>query len=362
MPMVDYDKYRGTTVDVDLAAPPAERWNDAVDEWGDECHEMMEEVVDCCKEYIEEWPTYLRPLVKIAIGGATVLGGHVTAIVAKLFGQEYIAEIGGIARHAGISYPQMVVANLQYDFTLAYEKAFGGACSSFSCNLPGGVPVLARNMDWGWPDTIGARTQVVKFHRGRRHYKSVGIIVMVGVLSAMYSGKWAATLNQAPIDKLGVRYLQTPALQRLRESCDGLGGFSNFVNRLQEYQTMAPFFVHAVGCRPQQHVVVNGMGQWYEKRGAEEKYLIQTNHFVGPELCEYNGPDEGIFPDGEEWVFDSKPRYRVIRNRLQKQLPRSVKSARKKLDRQPVTNELTMQSMAFCPGRDEMMLKVRVDE
>ena len=112
MPMVDYDEYRGTVVDVDLAAPPVERWNDAVDEWGDECHEMMEEVVDCCKEHIEEWPTYLRPLVKIAMGGATVLGGHATAIVAKLFGQEYIAEIRGIARHAGISYPQMVVANL----------------------------------------------------------------------------------------------------------------------------------------------------------------------------------------------------------------------------------------------------------
>jgi len=360
MPMVDYDKYRGTTVDVDLAAPPAERWNDAVDEWGDECHEMMEEVVDCCKERIEELPAYWRPLVRIAGEGRVGLGGRLVGIVAKLFGQEYIAEIRGIARRAGISYPQMVLANLQYDIMQAIEKAylvygkvFGGACSSFSCNLPGGVPVLARNMDWGWPDTIGVRTQVVNFHRGRRHYKSVGIIGMVGVLSAMYGGKWAATLNEAPIDKLGVRYLQTPALQRLRESCDGLGGFSNFVNRLQEYQTMTPFFVHAVGCRPHQHVVVNGMGQWYEERKTEEKYLIQTNHFVGPELREYNGPDEEI---------SAEPRYRAIRNRLRKQLPRSVKSAREKLLRQPVTNELTMQSMAFCPGRDEMMLKVRVDE
>ena len=46
---------------------------------------------------------------------------------------------------------------------------------------------------------------------------------MVGVLSAMYDNHWAATLNQAPICKLGVRYFQWPALQRLRAVCDEFG-------------------------------------------------------------------------------------------------------------------------------------------
>ena len=63
----------------------------------------------------------------------------------------------------------------------------------------------------------------MRFHRGKRHYTSVGIIGMVGVLSAMYDNHWAATLNQAPICKLGVRYFQWPALQRLRAVCDEFG-------------------------------------------------------------------------------------------------------------------------------------------
>lgn len=349
-------------VDVDLDAPPKLRWRPAIVRMGDAIHAIVCDVVDHCEEYLDAFPAWLRPIARVAAHGGASLAGRLTGSVASLYRQEYSSEIKSIANAAGVSYPQLLLGNLIYDITQivdyrsarSYPSPMG--CSSFSCNLPGDTPILARNMDWAIPESVGRHTVLVRLHRGRRSYLSVGVAGMVGVVSAIYPGHWAVALNQAPVTELGVRHLQTPALQRLRQACDQFGGYRDLVRRIQEYQTMSPFFAHVVGRRAEEHCVVEGLGDSFSTRDMEDSCLIQTNHFVDEELAEYNGPDEWE-EDGVVWMCDSKPRYRSLERRLQRR-PRTMAEAIGKLKRQPVQNENTMQQMVFCPARGEWELKV----
>jgi hypothetical protein len=348
--------------DVDLNDVPSRRWRSAAEQIGESVCSITQDVVDFCDEYLECLPRWLSPIAKLATHGAASLTGRVVGTVASLYRQEYSTEIKSIAKIAGVSYPQLLLGNVMYDLSQWYDYRFGGeasfpaACSSFSCNLPGGIPVLARNMDWAIPESLGSHTVVIRFHRGRRSYLSVGVAGMVGVLSAMYPNHWAVTLNQAPVAQLGVRLAQTPALQRLRHACDQFGGYRKLVQHIQEYQSMSPFFAHVVGRKADQHCVINGCGDGYWVREKDGDCLIQTNHFVDEEWDHLNGPDEWE-EDGVVWTWDSKPRYRSLKRRLRR-LPETVTEAMTKLKRSPVTNENTMQQMAFCPGLGEWRLRV----
>jgi hypothetical protein len=216
-------------------------------------------------------------------------------------------------------------------------------------------------MDWDTPDSVGRHTILVRFHKGDRSYLSVGVLGMVGVLSAMYPGHWVVTLNQAPSDYLGIRWTQWPALQRLRAACDGFGDFKRVVSRIQRRQTMSPFFAHVVGVSPDQHVIVNGFGDSYgtRKMAQGDRFLVQTNHFAGKyDTEDYNPPDSGEDEDGEPWEFNTRPRYDVLQRRLNAVLPASIDDAVSRLQRSPVTNECTMQKMAFCPATGDWRLLV----
>ena len=363
MDMISYDQYRDSILDVDLDAPPTKRWASAVSVFGDEVHEVVHEVVSCCEETLEDIPPVLRYLYNLAIRGAVDVTGRVVGLVAAAVGQEYSTEIKSIARLAGVSYPQLLLGNMMYDICQIWEHREGKkkvaaiGCSSFSCDLPNGKPVLARNMDWAFPDTIGRHTILMRFHRGRCSYLAVGIVGKVGVLSAMRTNHWAVTLNQAPAECLRPRILQIPALQRIRQVCDRMGGYSDVIRRIQEYQTMSPFFAHIVGTKSGQHCVVNGFCDSFSVRRASGPALIQTNHYVDDEYEHLNGTEEWL-EDGCIWTWDSRPRYRSLQRRL-KQLPKSADEALKKLRREPITNENTMQSMVLCPSQDGCLLKVR---
>jgi len=323
--------------DVDLTEPPGKRWVDVVEETGDHIQEIVADVIEYCEAELPAAPGWMKPLIRTAVHGGARLGGTVVGIVARLFGQEYQAEIKGIARQAGVSYAQLLLGNLMYDLSQLYEHYFLGggqptACSSYSCNLPDGSPVLARNMDWEVPESLGRHTLLLRHHRGKRSYLSVGVAGMVGVLSAMQPGHWAVTLNQAPIEHIQPRWLQTPALQRLRQVCDGFGGYRNLVRRIQEYQTMTPFFAHVVGAKRGQHMVINGLGDSFVERRMDGRRLIQTNHFVDEDLAYLNGAEEWQEEDGSWLTCDSQPRYEALERRL-RALPRTVDEARGKLQR-----------------------------
>lgn len=340
------------TVRVDLKAPPEERWTEAMEVIGDHIHQMVNSVLKCCDEglddRLERWSWPLRYAIKLLARPSASLGGQLVGLVANWFGQEYPREIRGLADAAGVSYSYVLLANLMYDIVQR------GACSSYSCNLPDGSPLLARNMDWSIPDDIGRHTVLVHFVRGQQEYLSVAVAGMVGVLSAMCPGRWAVTVNKAPAEVLGTNGVQTPVLQHLRSVCDRFGNFRTLVRRVQHYQTMSPFFAHVVGLEEDEHLVVNGFGEQYSVRKLRGRALVQTNHFVEHEFGEFNPDAEW----GDEEGRDTQHRYGVLERRLRTR-PRSLKAAMGRLGRSPITNERTMQSMVFCPGNGKWLLKIR---
>lgn len=358
MSLIPYEKLRGGRIyDIDLAAPAQERWLAFGREMGDDLHELLADVVKLCEENLSGVPRMLRPLAKAAMHGASRLGGSVIGTIAGWYGGEYVAEIKGLAAAAEVPFSQVLLSNLMYDACQASERLGSAtACSSYSCNVRG-KPVLARNLDWNWPDSIGRHTILIRFHRGRRSYLSVGVVGMVGVLSAMFEGHWAVTFNQCPARLLPFNCFQWPSTQRLRAAADGFGSLGSLVRRLVAYQTMSPFFAHVIGVGPNQHVVVNGMGREFSHRRIDGPMLIQTNHFIGEDE-HLNPPDEETDRDGTVWTYDTRPRYKALERRLQR-LPTSLATAMQVLSRPPVTVEATQQQMCFSPATGRWLLRVR---
>jgi hypothetical protein len=194
--------------------------------------------------------------------GLAMLGGRLIDMIAACFGEEYVAEIRSIAKHAGQPLSHVVLGNFMYD-GCQMAGIHGLGCSSYSCNIDG-KPTLVRNMDWVWPSSTGRQSRLIRFHRGRDAYTSVSVLGCVGVVSAFCPGKWAVTINQCPMEGATAGYFQWPVLQRLRHVCDQMGTYRDVVTGLQEYQTMTSFFAHVIGTKPTQHTVITS---WRDSKG-----------------------------------------------------------------------------------------------
>jgi len=348
MKLTEYSETNLPAYDVDLEAPANTRWKHVAQKEAKNIGRLLDDCVEMCVALADQFPTYMRPVVVTAGKGLAVLSGRLVDMVASCFGKEYVAEIRSIAKHADQPLSRVVLGNMTYDlFQLA--GIYGLGCSSFSCNVDG-MPTLVRNMDWVWPRSTGRHSRLIRFHRGRDSYTSVGVLGCVGVVSAFCPGKWAVTINQAPTKGATTGYFQWPVLQRLRHVCDLLGSYGQLVNRLQEYQTMTSFFAHIVGARPSQHTVITGLGNEFRRRGMKEDALLQTNHFRGHrDLEQHNDPERYTDKTGQEWYNDSYDRVKCLTRRL-KTPPLTLDNARKKICSSSVTTENTMQQMVFQPA------------
>lgn len=352
MPLVEYSAAGFPVHDVDLALPTGERWRDVCEAEGCNIAALLSDVVDECVDSIGCLPGFLQPVVKAAARGSASLGGWIVDRIAALFGQDYVAEIRGIARHADLPLGQVVLGNLVYDIC-QIGGIPGVGCSSYSVALDG-RPTLARNMDWIFPKSTGHHSRLIRFHKGRQHYLSVSVLGCVGVVSAFCPGRWAITLNQAPSDGLGTNWFQWPTLQRLRKVCDGFGTYRSVVRRVQEYQTMSPFFAHVVGIEPDEQTVIAGLGESFRRRGPTRtgdatSPLIQANHYLHADLEEHN-PTRGMWEEqGNNYYYDTYPRQRSLERRLAS-APRNLEQVVRKLRGSPVTTEDTQHQMVFQPA------------
>lgn len=354
MPLVQYDDHCGKIYDVDLAAPPDERWTDAAEQFGGQVHKLLAHVDEELDEYLSHLPAFWRGTIKLLKSRiATPLAG----IAVRYFGQDYAHEIRGISKTVDVPYGELVVANLLYDVSQSLTTE--GACSSASFITAKGKPVLARNLDWSFPDSIGEHSVVCRFHRKGSSYTSIGVAGFVGVLSAQRNNAWAVTLNQAPAHSLPSRWTQMPACMHLRNSCDRSMTFDSLVRSIMSMQTMSPFFAHVVGTEPHQQVVLNGYGVEYSQRETEDGVLVQTNHFADTDDDHLNLTRDEFEEDGELFYHDTYPRYNALVRRLKKQKPKTTEAALRLLNGLPVTHENTMQSMVLCPSASTIKLRVR---
>lgn len=354
MPLVQYSRHSGKVYDIDLAAPPDERWTEAAERFGNQVHKLLAHVDEVLDESLSHLPAFWRHTIKLLKSRiATPLAG----IVVRCFGQDYAHEIRGIGRTIGAPYGELVVANLLYDLSQSLTNK--SACSSASFVTSKGKPVLARNLDWAFPDSVGEHSVVCRFHRRRSFYTSIGVAGFVGVLSAQRNKAWAVTLNQAPAHALPSQWTQMPACMHLRNSCDRSLTFNSLVRKIMSTQTMSPFFAHVVGTESYQQVVLNGYGVEYSQRETENGVLVQTNHFADPDDEHLNPTRAEFEEDGELFYHDTYPRYAALVRRLGKQNPGTPAAGLRLLNGLPVTNESTMQSMVLCPSVSAITLRVR---
>ena len=357
MKLFEYPETRLPTYDVDLEAPPDVRWKHIAQKEAKNIGCLLDDVVGLCSARARRFPLVVRPLVIAAGKGLAGLGGRVVDMIAGCFGEEYVAEIRSIAKHADQPLSHVMLGNLTYDLC-QMAGIYGLGCSSYSCNIDG-MPTLVRNMDWVWPRSTGKHSRLIRFHRGNDYYTSVSVLGCVGVVSAFCPGKWAVTINQAPTEGTTTSYFQWPVLQRLRNVCDQMGTYRDVVTGLQEYQTMTSFFAHVVGTRPKQHTVITGLGDSFRRRGMKGDKLVQTNHFAGHrDLEELNGPERWEDEEGQEWCCDSHDRAKSLTRRLQAP-PRTLAEARSKICTSAVTTEDTMQQMVFQPASGYSRIWVR---
>lgn len=348
MKLKPYEETGLPTYDVDLEAPPDVRWKHIAQKEAKNIGRLLDDVVGLCSARARRFPLVVRPLVIAAGKGLAGLGGRVVDMIAGCFGEEYVAEIRSIAKHADQPLSHVMLGNLTYDLC-QMAGIYGLGCSSYSCNIDG-MPTLVRNMDWVWPRSTGRHSRLIRFHRGNDCYTSASVLGCVGVVSASCPGKWAVTINQAPTEGATTSYFQWPVLQRLRNVCDQMGTYRDVVTGLQEYQTMTSFFAHVVGTSPKQHTVITGLGDSFRQRGMKGDKLVQTNHFAGHrDLEELNGPERWEDEEGQEWYCDSHDRAKSLTRRL-KAPPRTLTEARSKICTSAVTTEDTMQQMVFQPA------------
>ena len=344
------------SVDVDLREDPWTRWQEPSRQIAGNIRGVYHDITELVDLHMaQEWAPLLKSLVK----GLGKIAGKSIYGLAKACGADYPAEIASIASATGLPTSELFLANLIYDITQRYtvDPSLSAGCSTFSSNLPDGSPVLGRNMDWNIPPSTGKHTVLYRFHRGDDHYFSLGVAGMVGVVTAWRPGHWAIALNQAPAGLLPCT-TQMPVCQRLRQVCDQMGTYAELVEGVQEYQTASPFFAHIIGTNPEEHVVVNGLGDSFHERNFKGTHLVQANRFVPKKLRKYNTPKEWE-EDGQTWMCSSPGRKKALEQQLKHEYPATVEEALKVLAKEPVTNEDTMHSLALCPGRDEKAILVR---
>ena len=357
MKLFEYPETRLPTYDVDLEAPPDVRWKHIAQKEAMNIGRLLDDVVGLCSARARRFPLVVRPLVIAAGKGLAGLSGRVVDMIAGCFGEEYVAEIRSIAKHADQPLSHVVLGNLMYD-GCQMAGIYGLGCSSYSCNIDD-KPTLVRNMDWVWPRSTGKHSRLIRFHRGNDCYTSASVLGCVGVVSASCPGKWAVTINQAPTEGATMSYFQWPVLQRLRYVCDQMGTYRDVVTGLQEYQTMTSFFAHVIGTRPKQHTVITGLGDSFRRRGMKGDKLVQTNHFAGHrDLEELSGPERWEDEEGQEWYCDSHDRAKSLTRRL-KAPPRTLAEARSKICTSVVTSTDTVQQMVFQPASGYSRIWVR---
>lgn len=369
MPLIDYTRTKRPVFDIDLDADPYDRWKEVGRRNKAKLSRFLGEIQELTRDGIVEWldgrsawvPGFLRSAAKTLVGPllecSGQVGGRLGTLMARSFGEDYQAEIRGLAHSSGLPESKLFLANLTYDLTVAGEwwmeqkRRTFGACSSFSLAVEG-APVLVRNMDWAFPESTGRMTVMTRFHKGRHSYVNVAPVGCVGVLSAMRAGAWAVTLNQAP--QVGrPRFPQWPTMHRLRKACDSSLSFPQLVRRICEYQTLTPFFAHVVGTEPDQQVVIEGAAGSFRRRQAKlGKPLIQTNHFVHDAHRHHNG---------EAWQgrdCDICDRYAALQQRLRKK-PKDFAEAFSLIRGRPVTHSDTMNQMALRPADGKALVRVR---
>lgn len=359
--LVSADIHGVPFIRVDLNLPPGKRWLDAGEQYreaitciaGDGWDEVMALVNTAPNRFPRG--SHLHKLLRLltpAMRKMPTALGALGSYVARMLGGEYAAEIRGLAKGANLHPGQLFFLNLSYDLCQV-GGYMGQACSSASFIDQDGSPVLARNLDWNLPESVGEHTVVIEFNGRNGSYHSVGVLGFVGVLSAIRAQHWALTLNQAPCNRSMISPFAMPACMLVRYACDHSRSYTRLKDTLQKWVPQSPFLTHLVGTSKNQQHLIQHAGSFTYEIAAENGRLAQTNHYLdhtwGDEINRDCGWLEGDFCE----------RHQLLERRLGTMSLRTPADGFKLLGGDTLTYSATQQQMVFHPKTGSIALRVR---
>jgi len=187
-------------------------------------------------------------------------------------GSPYVADIEAIA--AALGFPGIWLLNGSYQW----------GCTALA-RQEGGAPWLARTLDWPFPG-LGRHAEVAHMRGSAGDYYSVTWPGYVGVLTAMAPGRFAASINQAPLwrrtqhPRLRVLDIAANAMntwrnirhippdQLLRAVFEECSDFARARRRLETTPIARPVIYTLAGICPGEHCVIER---------TEEKFVTRTS-------------------------------------------------------------------------------------
>ena len=318
---------------IDLTKPERTRWSSVIREEAEVASALADET-------FEEYDSFLNPLASPVF--QSVFGATYAAI-----GGRYYGEIKSWAKALGVKPGLLALMNCSYEISHIWEEMTQFGCTAGAKKVPGEGMVHVRNMDWP-VENIGRATRIFRFVKKDYEFITVGVLGMVGVLSAMVPGKFSVTLNWAP--PLGYPVIaHNPAvlLREALEECDG--DFCDFLRIIRSTPLATPAFYFI--CTTSSAFVVERLQNQSILRKCRRpgEPLAQANHFHDV-FRQYNGAIK--IDDGDGTVYaHSVEREELLRRALRS--GKDVDDAIDALDRDPVCNDESYQQMLFCPESGE---------
>jgi hypothetical protein len=193
----------------------------------------------------------------------------------------YVAEITAIA--AALEFPGIWFLNGAYEWgctALATEEV---------------APWLARTLDWPFPG-LGRHVEVARMAGAAGEFYSVTWPGFVGALTAMAPGRFAASVNQAPLWRrtrapvlrlydIAANAVATwrlphiPPDQLLRLACETCASFGDARRMLEATPIARPVIYTLVGCEPGERCVIERTEDSYATRHDE---TCAANDWIKP--------------------------------------------------------------------------------
>jgi hypothetical protein len=165
-------------------------------------------------------------------------------------GNRFHAEARACAARLGVSWRDIMLANISYDLLLSKL-----GCSTVALATPSG-PVLARNMDW-CPENLLARSSLLTrwTRAGKLAFASAGWPAAIGVVSGLSVRGFGLVLNavSGPERSNPFGYPMLLFLRRVIEEADG---YEEALTRLHDTPLTSPGLITLVGTRNEERVVI----------------------------------------------------------------------------------------------------------
>lgn len=305
---------------IDLTLDPEKRWG-SVD---------VSPISDLVEQAKEELDEVLPRWQRAALLAATKMLKHA-------YGEsEYVREIKGLARMAGVSFDELLLLNLSYDLSSSGFE-YPGMLGCTAALIRDRDVVIARTMDWGFPEAIRDHTTLYRFKHNDHEVLTAGFPGFIGVVSGVSSLGLAVTLNQAFPGELP--QMATPVPWLVRDVLTHTSTYKEAVRMISTTPAASGgFYVVSDG---RQGALIESTGREDFIHELEEKYLVVANHYTWDDADECE----------REWG-DTFERQEVLDAALRSGVPQSVA-----LTQEPVEHDATAHQLVINPRLRTMKIR-----